>query len=223
MIEKHQTYFNLLDALKEKCPICFLVKKTIHKAMDDFLYESVNDPGVREKIKISSGFCNRHSWGLHKLGDGFGQAIIYNDLVGTVLKQFQENNTTASIKALVKQLNASQQSRGLCMYCKQEREVAERYISTFWESFDEPEFILEFKKAFGLCLPHLSVALNRSKDIKLSQSLVDIETNKLTELIKELKEFMRKHDYRFSKEGYKKEGDSWERAIEKFIGKEGLH
>ena len=33
---------------------------------------------------------------------------------------------------------------------------------------------------------------------------------------------MRKHDYRFSKEGYKKEGDSWERAIEKLIGKEGV-
>ena len=116
MIEKHQSYFNVLDALKEKCPICFLVKKTIHKAMDDFLYESVNDPDVREKIIISSGFCNRHSWTLQKLGDGFGQAIIYNDLVSKVLNQFQENNTTASIKGLVKQLKASQQSRKFCMF-----------------------------------------------------------------------------------------------------------
>ncbi len=222
MIEKHQSYFNVLDALKEKCPICFLVKKTIHKAMDDFLYESVNDPDVREKIIISSGFCNRHSWTLQKLGDGFGQAIIYNDLVSKVLNQFQENNTTASIKGLVKQLKASQQSRKFCMFCTQEQEVEERYISTFWESFDEPEFIIEYKNSFGLCLPHLSSALNKSKNIKLSQELSDIEIVKLTNLVKELKEFMRKHDYRFSKEGFKEEGDSWIRAIEKLIGKEGV-
>jgi hypothetical protein len=35
-------------------------------------------------------------------------------------------------------------------------------------------------------------------------------------------EFHRKHDYRFSKEKFGKEGDSWIRAIEKMIGKEGV-
>jgi hypothetical protein len=190
--------------------------------MDDFLYESVNDSGVRDKIRISSGFCNRHSWQLQKLGDGFGQAIIYNDLMGTVLKQFQENNATPSIKGLTKKLNASQQSRVLCMFCKQEKEVTGRYISMLWESFDETEFILEYKKSFGLCLAHVSSALNESKNIKLSQELIDIETVKLTNLAKELKEFMRKHDYRFSKEGFNEEKDSWIRAIEKLIGEEGV-
>jgi hypothetical protein len=34
---------------------------------------------------------------------------------------------------------------------------------------------------------------------------------------------MRKHDYRFSKEKFGKEGDSWIRIIEKFIGKEGIN
>ncbi len=73
------------------------------------------------------------------------------------------------------------------MFCKQEREVEERYISIFWESFDEPEFILEYKKSFGLCLPHLSSALNESKNIKLSQELIDIETVKLTEFSQRIK------------------------------------
>ena len=221
MMEKHQAYFNLLDALMERCPICFMVKKTTHKLMDDFLYESVNDPGVRKGIKASSGFCNRHSWQLQKLGDGFGQAIIYSDLIETVLGQFQGVDTAVSIKGLGKQLKAREQSRKLCMFCKHESQVEERYISVFWGSIDDPEFISEYKKSFGLCLPHLSSALNESKDIKLGQALVDIETVKLTSLVKELKEFMRKHDYRFSKEGFGKEGDSWIRAIAKLIGEEG--
>jgi len=51
---KHTTYFNLLDAFKESgCAICTLIKKSIHKSMDDFLYEQVNDLGVRKDIKES--------------------------------------------------------------------------------------------------------------------------------------------------------------------------
>ena len=69
---KHTTYFNLLDALKEDgCPICAIIKKAIHKSMDDFLYEQVNDPAIRKQIKESFGFCNRHAWQFQKLGNGF--------------------------------------------------------------------------------------------------------------------------------------------------------
>jgi len=49
-----------------------------------------------------------------------------------------------------------------------------------------------------------------------------IEAAKVKSIIEELKEFERKHDYRFSKEKFGKEGDSWIRAIEKLIGKEGV-
>jgi len=82
-MEKHQTYFNLLDALKEKgCPICNLAKKNIHMAMDSFLYERVNDPGARKEIRKSLGYCNTHAWQLQKFGDGFGLSIIFNELLG---------------------------------------------------------------------------------------------------------------------------------------------
>ena len=42
---KHTAYFNLVDAFrKEGCPICYLIKKSVHQSMDTFLYENVNDP-----------------------------------------------------------------------------------------------------------------------------------------------------------------------------------
>jgi len=53
--------------------------------------------------------------------------------------------------------------------------------------------------------------------------MLKIESQKIGNLRKELDEFERKHDYRFTKEGFGKEGDSWIRAIEKMIGKEGMH
>jgi len=220
---KHTTYFNLLEALKEGCPICYLVKKNTHKFMDDFLYESVNDPGVREDIKASQGFCNRHAWQLQKLGDGFGQAIVYNDLMNIVLKQINELDESFSIKELLRSINPGVAAKKICMFCKQEIDAVERYVSVFWESFNDPEFSFHYKDSFGLCLPHLALALKKCKSKKLGTELIDIETGKISGLIAELKEFMRKHDYRFSKEKFGKEGDSWIRAIEKLIGKEGVY
>jgi hypothetical protein len=224
MNAKHTPYFNLLDALKENgCPICFLVNKTTHKFMDDFLYESVNDPGVREDIKASMGFCNRHAWQLQKFGDGFGQAIVYNDLIKTVLEKLKEIDTDVSIKDLLKKLDSTKPPKKICMFCKGEKDVEERYISVFWESFDDPEFSFQYKSSFGLCLSHISSVLKKCKSAQPGKDLFAIETEKLSGLIEELKEFMRKHDYRFSKEKFGKEGDSWIRAIEKFIGKEGIY
>ena len=220
---KHEPYFNLLDALKEKgCPVCFLVKKSTHKSMDDFLYESVNDPGLRQEIKASQGFCNRHAWQLHKFGDGFGQAIVYSDLMNITLKIFQEIDKPTSIKELIKEISPGGTTKRICMFCRQEKDAGDRYISVFWESFDDPEFSITYKSSFGLCLPHLVFALKKNKNRQFNRELIEIETPKLSGLVSELKEFMRKHDYRFSKEKFAKEGNSWIRAIEKFIGREGI-
>ena len=191
--------------------------------MDGFLYESVNDPGVREDIKASLGFCNRHAWQMQKLGDGFGQAIVYSDLMNIVLKQLKEIDEAASFKELLKRINPGVATRGICIFCKQEKDVEERYISVFWESFDDPEFSFHYKDSFGLCLPHLVLALKKCKNKKFGEEFIDIEAAKISGLIAESKEFMRKHDYRFSKEKFGKEGDSWIRAIEKLIGKEGVY
>jgi len=235
-MEKHGPYFNLLDALKETgCPVCFLVKKSIHKSMDDFLYESVNDSGVRQDIKASQGFCNRHAWQLQKFGDGFGHAIIYSDLMNIILKKFKEVDESMSVKELLKIISPGDTVKQICIFCSQEKDIEERYISIFWENFSDPEFSISYKNSFGLCLPHIVLALSaakrrdlafggkKCKDKRFRKEFIEIETPKLSNLLGELKEFMRKHDYRFSKEKFETEGDSWISAIEKMIGKEGIY
>jgi hypothetical protein len=48
--------------------------------------------------------------------------------------------------------------------------------------------------------------------------LLSLTRQKLTDLTGELAEFIRKNDYRFSPEGYGREGDSWKRAVAKAVG-----
>jgi len=222
---KHSTYFNLLDALKEQgCPVCFVIRKNAQKFMDDFLYESVNDPGLRKEIKESVGFCNRHAWQLQKFGDGFGLGIVYEDLMQLVLKRLEgADGSSVSLKAIPKQLDKDEQAKKSCIVCKEEKDVEGRYIAVFLDNFDDSELRFAYNNSFGLCFRHLNLAIKRNKNKKLSNEIISIEAAKLNGLISELKEFHRKHDYRFSKEKFGKEGDSWIRAIEKLIGKEGVY
>ena len=232
-MEKHQTYFNLLDALKEKgCPVCNLVQKTTHMSMDSFLYELVNDPNVRKKIRKSLGFCNTHAWQLQKIGDGFGLSIIYNELLGMLNDKMllaDSKKDKINIKALLKELAGGRaradyqdKIKASCPVCNDLRDCEKRYITAFIEGFNEAEFRVAFGGSFGLCLPHIVSALVTCKDEELIKELLKAESEKICNLRKELDEFERKHDYRFSKEGFGKEGDSWMRAIEKMIGKEGM-
>jgi hypothetical protein len=215
-VEKHQTYFNFLDALKEGCPLCCSVRKSIRKAMDDFLYENVTDAVLQEEIRRGRGFCNRHAWQLRKFGDGAGQAIIYDYLLNQSLNELDAG-------AFREFIRKEKDGKPGCLFCKQEREAGSRYLSVFWDSFAEPEFRAAYKNSAGLCLPHLSDVLAAGRPSGPAEELVSLEKEKLGALARELHEFLRKHDYRFSGEGFREEGDSWVRAIEKFIGQEGLY
>ena len=193
--------------------------------MDDFLYEQVNDPGIRKGIRDSLGFCNRHAWQLRNIGDGLGLSIIYEDLVGTILKQVRERSKSRRGQKdfLAKLLTDSRKNDGkkvkfICLFCKRETDVEKRYSEVLIKSFYEPEIFNFFKKSEGLCLPHLLTLLEGCTDRKTIDEIISIESEKLEVLAQDLKEFQRKHDYRFSGEKYGKESDAWIRATEKLFG-----
>jgi len=210
-----------LDALKEKgCPVCFLMAKSVHKMMDDFLYEQVNDSRIRQELHASMGFCNIHVWQLQKFGDPLGMRIIYEDLLNILEKKAKDSRELVE-KHFLKPDNY-QVSKAICPICKHSKKVEKMYISSFIEYFNDAEFNSNFKLSFGLCLNHLVKGLNDCHDKKVIAELKEIELQKWESLRQELNEFKRKSDYRFANEGFGAEGDAWIRAIEKMTGKEGV-
>jgi len=225
---KHLTYYKLLEALKNKgCPICTLIEGNTQKYIVSFLYESVNDPGVRKRLRESNGFCSRHAWQLKEIGDGLGLSIVYEDLLGgmvtrienmiksaRILKDIKSDPFVSGIKSYTRNIKKS------CPVCRLEKKTAERTIATFIESIGDSEFDKLYEQSSGLCLVHLIevVAHTKNGDTQI-QKLLHSELKKMQRLIGELKEFQRKHDYRFSSEGFGPERDSWIRVIEKLVGK----
>lgn len=207
--EKHSVYFNLLDAFREGCPLCYLANKSASRYLDNLLYEHVTDPQTRQQIKKAMGFCNKHAWQLQKSGESLGISIIYEDLLKVLEGELGE-------------IRSIKRTDDLCPACEQKKAAENRYASTFIESMTDQEFINAYENAFGLCRPHLAMVIEKCKSEKTVQKIIAIELDKIDALIKELKELQRKYDHRFSKEKIGKEGNSWIRAIEKINGKEGV-
>ncbi len=225
---KHLEYHHLVEAMHQGgCPVCFLLARNADQYMSSLLYESVNDPGVRKRLREMSGFCNRHAWSLKKHGDGLGQSIIYEDLLSTMRAWL--NDQRGFIKGPNRSRGGGGSGRGrrasrkvsdTCPVCTMLARAEERIISTFIQHFDDEEFARTYKESFGLCIPHLLSVMGRG-DLP-AEHLLEIESGNLESLIAELKEFQRKNDYRFSGEGFGAERDSWIRAIEKMVGRTGI-
>ena len=220
---KHTTYYKMLEAFREGCPLCVLMRYSVAAFLENFLYECVNDPSVRKKLHTGLGFCPRHSWQLRKFGDGFGQAIIYADLLELAGGRLGGRaNAKRSKRGAPSKCVTDRSAGGQCMVCKLEREAEERYLATFLDGSNEPELRDAYQKGPGLCVPHIVAALQRCNDDMPIEWIMRIESQKIKDLISELKEYLRKHDYRFSHEPFGRERGSWIRAIEKLKGKEGV-
>jgi hypothetical protein len=70
----------------------------------------------------------------------------------------------------------------------------------------------------GLCVPHFLLAIERGRDDAPRRYLIETQERRFKELLNDLEEFCRKHDYRFRGEGFGREGDSWIRAVKIMVG-----
>jgi hypothetical protein len=233
-------YYRLRDALKKSgCPVCHLIEQSVKRYMDSLLYEGVNDPAVRKKLRNTLGFCNTHAWEMRKLGDGLGQSIIYEDLLGTAEAQMRNLMKSAGSigRGRAAEVRTKRSGNGpgagggrftreimmkACPVCDLRLQVEERALSIFITSFGEREFSRLFRDSAGLCLPHvLSVLKRMENDGVLAGELLEIEIGMIDALRDELREFQRKHDYRYADEGFGEERNSWLRAIQKLAGSRG--
>ena len=217
--EKHLPYFTVLEAFQKAkgCALCELEAAGTHRYLDSLLYESVNDPGVREDLLHSRGYCLRHAHLLLGFQDGLGTAILYQDQARLFL-DFLAGLQGLSAKVLRKDASTGWARHGTCPACRLQIEGREYHADVFLEELDHDEMRAAFETSPGLCVPHFLLALQRSHDPQRQQYLVQVEKKRFKELQGELEEFCRKHDYRFRKEGFGKEGDSWIRVVNMMTG-----
>jgi hypothetical protein len=94
-------------------------------------------------------------------------------------------------------------------------------LTTVLNFLREPGFAEAFARSAGLCLPHLCLASEAAPDHPDLSTLFALHRARWHDLAWELGEFARMFDYRFAAETRGREGSSWQRALELFVGRSG--
>ncbi len=232
------SYFDVLEACAlPGCPFCQLSEKVVNRYLDALMYEQVNDPYTREMLHRSFGFCNEHAWRLPDTGAGapLGVALIYRDLIGRIADELHSaryvqpnkltltyaqeildrDKTTAATESAVRRLRPPEK----CPACVHRDMMETIALKAMLEALpDDERMQTALQSSGGLCLPHLRRAFELAREEAAFNALRRIAQEKLAALRGELSEFIRKNDYRFNKEGFGPEGDSWRRAIGWIVG-----
>ena len=234
------SYFDVLEACTQPgCPFCRLAEKSVNGYLDALLYEQVNDPGTREALSYSQGFCNEHAHRLPdvNMGASLGIAIIYRDLVNQVageiekahyalpskLQQVQESLDRDKPAVATEATVRSLRPRARCPACAHRDAMETIALAAMLDALPNDERMrTALKSTSGVCLPHLRRAFELTRTEAAFAVLRDIAQAKVKTLLGELDEFIRKNDHRFNKEEFGPEGDSWRRAFAWIVGQKGI-
>lgn len=192
------------------CPICRLLRKVEVEHIFSMLYENVNDPVTRIKLRKSLGLCPFHAWLLVEVVFSspeihpMSPSIIYEDIIGEAINAV-ENGSTLTI-----------QSR--CPVCSIVDEFEEIYIEGFAACAESPGFLVEYESSNSvLCLKHYEKVIKRvSKETM--KKLRRIQVKKLRRLRELMRSFIDKQDYRSSEKATEEEALAWVAAIEALKG-----
>ncbi len=226
-IETEVGYFDLVaDLAKTGCPVCHGVNRAVWRYLDSLLWEFVNDPGVRGRLRASLGFCREHSITMLDVAGrqaaSLGVAILYEDFLGAVQRSLAAD---AGKKLRRGRKATSRRSREPCRACENSTRVASNYLRVLAKATDGSAPWKGIRRSGrGLCLPHLLRGLDEAADDRERERLRNAFLHGEMELRQHLAGFMRKQDYRYSNEPVSDlEASSPRRAVFRLIGEPPPH
>jgi hypothetical protein len=213
-LEKHTSYFNLLEQLKDPaCPICAQGFKSVQSFLDSYLYEGVNDDTNWNRLSAAGGWCGRHGRQMEGFSDGLAVALFYRHEIRKRIKNLGKRREGGWFSPKV--------SKPPCPACVYEDEVESSQLHLFSGAWDEPEFREAMQGHPGLCIPHIEGALGLMQG-EGAEAFKANSGQKLEALCLELDEMVAKSDYR-SEQRMGAEGGAWKRALRRVFGPEDYH
>ena len=228
-------YSELKEALSQPgCCFCRMLTNAADSYIDSILWEMVNDPRTREELNAARGYCHQHTWLMAREGSALGVAIIVNDIIQTELDVL-DNRKSGAAASLGKFLPSFDISRvqpemvklagtlgpqSTCPVCVKLEATKKHLVNALakYVGSNTPSLAEDYRASAGLCLPHFRLALTAKASKAELNALIEAQRTVWEQLRADLDEFIRKNDYRFRREKFGKEADSWLRALEAISG-----
>ncbi len=184
---------HLREALGEGCPVCRLLREYEESEIETILYEHVNDPEVRNRLKESLGLCTYHAWRMvekaysEPLLGPLGISIIYEHMLSIYISALEENGEAGT---------------GECFLCSLLKRKERTTVEAFADRIEE--LLPEYERSGSiLCKRHYEMlrSMLAERNPEMAEKLRRIQIEKLKELDGRMRSFIDKFDYR-SKEGH---------------------
>jgi hypothetical protein len=231
MTEKFIGYFRLIDACRERgCPLCRCLAAESRRYLEALLHEQATDVDTRRRIRLSWGFCNWHTWMLADIaGSTFGAAIVYEDLVGRLLRRTGELRQRSRPAGWLRGLRSGRpratlvelwRRRAACPGCVDAAATETRYLDTLLAFVDDETLRAAYALSDGLCAPHLVQAAARAH--ANVDALVTRTRQAWARIGRDLAAFVGKHDHRNRQPFTEAEAAACARALEMLAGARGV-
>jgi hypothetical protein len=190
------------------CPVCRMVGEAVRDYLAHVLREGKAREEVYRRIRDAAGFCEAHtevlvSLGAESLGDRRSLLRLYSWLVADLA-------TGSSPGASCAACETAADYEGACLAALRD------FVHP---TSGDPELRRQYADGPGLCRAHFVAAASRVAENASLQFLAEVQARSWAALSRDLKEYLRKHDYRFRHEPKTAEEEtSWIRAVATISG-----
>src|SRR5579859_5040096 len=199
---------------REGCPVCLVILEYVEHTMDGWEFEGFTDMEHRHQLIRSRGFCPLHTWQLAQRHDAFQLALVYNEVLTDVIQEIDADGGNPSSDSAVSR-HGSIWNRGWrksnhqddvrpafedCPFCQSRDSAQERLISTLVQLLNAEEERTLLSQSTGVCLTHFNQARQFAAERypETVPHLLTCQRTCMQRVVEELRELVRKHDYRFS-------------------------
>jgi len=229
---------------REGCPVCTVVLEYLDRFIDNWEYEGFSDVAHRYELINSRGFCPLHTWQLAQRSNGFRLGLIYNEILTDVEQQLEKDyrrlsgagDALTKRESVLKRWQRTWFHRGeeaskkvkprfdRCPFCRTRSNIEQRVVSTLVQQMRSEEMRQLLSQSTGLCLVHLEQARDLAEGVEpaVAGHILACQLTCTRRVQEELRELVRKHDYRFSDEPRGDEMLSWRRGAQLCAGNAGV-
>jgi Family of unknown function (DUF6062) len=214
------------------CALCHMGQRKSLRYVETLLNEAVIDVDQRDTWREARGLCHWHAWMATETPHSAGSvAILYADvlhhdrehlaaLTAAAPATWRWRSQRSLAQRLQGWLRAWRQQRA-CPVCHLWREQEQLYLHVLLDDWQEPELAQAFAASSGLCWRHTLLLVEHGRQHAHVQAVLTAQQVHLQRLQDELREFIRKLDYRLARQPYGSEADAWRRVVTLYVGMRG--
>jgi hypothetical protein len=177
-------FHSLQDLKAAGCLFCTYERQQARRYLEGIANDGINDPPLRIRLRNKGGFCGRHTEEFVEEARVLSSAILLNAMLSYRLERARFGKRPVVVD---------------CEACEIEKKTRDNLAKTVKRSRDD-NVLLDYLFQSELCVGHLELICHQ-----LSEPSRYRFVDKHYQLLQNLAEVIRKHDYRFVSEGISEE------------------